>query len=165
MSLTERIAHGEQAALAECYRSLGPRIRRHVAHLVPARDLDDIVQTVFWEMWRTRDRLDPDRDLEPWLLAIARRRAIDLLRSEAAHRRRTARAMDDRSIADTASAVDDACDVRAALAVLPAPQRQAIALAHYGQLTQREIADRLGVPLGTVKARTVAGMRRMREML
>lgn len=165
MTLAERISRGDEAALTECYRGLGPRVRRHVAHLVPSADVDDIVQAAFWELWRTRERLDTCRDVEPWLLTIARRRAVDRLRSETARRRRAERTADRPETPDQNTVIDTVCDVRAALAVLPARQRQAIALAHYGQLTQREIAERLRIPIGTVKARTASGMRRMRELL
>ncbi|MEV5573897.1 RNA polymerase sigma factor [Spirillospora sp. NPDC052269] len=165
MTLTERISRGDEAALAECYRVLGPRVRRHVAHLVPAADLDDIVQAAFWELWQGRERLDTGRELVPWLLTIARRRAVDRLRSETARRRRTLRTAGRPDTSDPCPVVDTVCDVRAALAVLPPRQRQAIALAHYEQLTQREIAERLRIPIGTVKARTASGMRRMRELL
>ncbi|MFC5182463.1 RNA polymerase sigma factor [Actinomadura harenae] len=164
-TLTERLSRGEESALTECYRILGPRVRRHVARLVPSADVDDIVQAAFWELWRTRERLNADRELGPWLLTIARRRAVDRLRSEAARRRRVLRAAGRPGTSDPCPVVDTVCDVRAALAVLPPRQRQAIALAHYEQLTQREIAERLRIPIGTVKARTASGMRRMRELL
>ncbi|GAA1846702.1 RNA polymerase sigma factor [Actinomadura bangladeshensis] len=166
MTLEERLAQGDEAALGECYAALGPLVRRHAGRLLPAHAVDDVVQLVFLEVWRSRGRFDPARGLEPWVLAIARRRAIDQLRAEARHSRRSVPLVEDAiGVPDAASAVDAACDVRDALAGLPAPQRQALVLAHYGQLTQREIADRLAVPLGTVKARTTRGMRRLRDLL
>jgi RNA polymerase sigma factor (sigma-70 family) len=170
MNLGERLARGDETALAECYTVLGPLVRRHVVRLVPRHAVDDVVQLVFLEVWRSRRRFDPERALEPWVLAIARRRAIDQLRAEARHYRRTL-PLDDHAeppaarTPDASPSVETACDVREALAVLPMPQRQAIVLAHFGQLTQTEIADRLSVPLGTVKARTARGLRRMRELL
>ncbi|TDD83493.1 sigma-70 family RNA polymerase sigma factor [Actinomadura darangshiensis] len=165
MTLGPRIARGDETALTECYATLGPLVRHHVARLVPGHAVDDVVQVVFLELWRTRRRLDPSRSLTPWVLAIARKRAIDQLRSEARHQRRAVPLEEAGRVPDAAPAVDAACDVRKALAVLPVPQRQAIVLAHFGQLTQREIADRLNIPLGTVKARTTRGLRRMRELL
>ncbi|MFD0684408.1 RNA polymerase sigma factor [Actinomadura fibrosa] len=165
MTLGERLARGDEAALDECYGTLGPLVRRHVGRLVPGHAVDDVVQAVFLEVWRARGRFDPACGLEPWVLAIARKRAIDQLRAEARHYRRTVPLEDAARAHDDTAAVDAACDVRQALAVLPAPQRQAIVLAHYGQLTQREIADRLAVPLGTVKARTTRGLRRLRDLL
>ncbi|TDC79942.1 sigma-70 family RNA polymerase sigma factor [Actinomadura sp. 7K507] len=165
MTLGHRIAQGDETALTECYATLGPLVRHHVARLVPGHAVDDVVQIVFLELWRARRRFDPSRGLTPWVLAIARRRAIDQLRSEARHHRRAVPLEEAGRTPDPAPAVDVACDVRDALAILPVAQRQAIVLAHFGQLTQREIADRLNVPLGTVKARTTRGMRRMRELL
>ncbi|MER7546390.1 RNA polymerase sigma factor [Actinomadura sp.] len=165
MTLEQRLAQGDEAALSECYAALGPLVRRHAGRLVPAHAVDDVVQVVFLEVWRSRARFDPARGLEPWILAIARRRAIDQLRAEARHSRRSAPLDDTVGVPDATSAVDAACDVRRALAGLPPAQRQAIVLAHYGQLTQREIADRLAVPLGTVKARTARGLRRLKDLL
>ncbi|WP_067807147.1 RNA polymerase sigma factor [Actinomadura formosensis] len=171
MTLQQRLAQGDEAALAECYTALGPLVRRHVARLVPGHAVDDVVQLVFLEVWRSCRRYDPERGLEPWVLAIARKRAIDQVRAEARHSRRAAPLSDGAAVPDAARvpdaapAVDIACDVRTALAGLPGPQRQAIVLAHFGQLTQREIADRLAIPLGTVKARTTRGLRRMKELL
>lgn len=165
MGLEQRLAQGDETALAECYAVLGPLVRRHAGRLVPPHAVDDVVQLVFLEVWRKRRRFDPARGLEPWVLAIARNRAIDQLRAEARHSRRSVPLDDAAGVPDATAAVDAACDVREALAGLPHPQRQAIVLAHFGQLTQREIADRLAVPLGTVKARTTRGLRRMRELL
>ncbi|HEY8478596.1 MAG TPA: sigma-70 family RNA polymerase sigma factor [Spirillospora sp.] len=165
MGLEQRLAEGDETALAECYTALGPLVRRHAGRVVPAHAVDDVVQLVFLEVWRKRRRFDPSRGLEPWVLAIARNRAIDHLRAEARHARRSVPLDDAAGVPDATSAVDVACDVREALAGLPYPQRQAIVLAHFGRLTQREIADRLAVPLGTVKARTTRGLRRMRELL
>jgi RNA polymerase sigma-70 factor (ECF subfamily) len=164
MTLGTRLAQGDETALAECYTTLAPLVRRHVLRLVPRHAVDDVVQLVFLELWRTRRRFDPARELEPWVLAIARKRAIDQLRTEARHHRRWA-PLEDVGEPDTTPAVDAACDVQKALAALPALQRQAIVLAHFGQLTQREIADRLRVPIGTVKARTSRGLHRMRDLL
>ncbi|MCP9948080.1 RNA polymerase sigma factor [Actinomadura madurae] len=164
MTLGTRLAQGDETALDECYTTLAPLVRRHVLRLVPGHAVDDVVQLVFLELWRTRRRFDPARELEPWVLAIARKRAIDQLRAEARHHRRWA-PLEDVGEPDATPAVDAACDVRKAMAALPLLQRQAIVLAHFGQLTQREIADRLCVPLGTVKARTARGLHRMRELL
>ncbi|MEU5987934.1 RNA polymerase sigma factor [Spirillospora sp. NPDC047418] len=165
MTLEQRLAEGDETALSECYAVLGPLVRRHAGRLVPDHAVDDVVQLVFLEVWRSRGRFDPARALEPWVLAIARRRAIDLLRAGARHSRRSVPLEDTIGVPDATSAVDTACDVRDALAGLPSPQRQAIVLAHFGQLTQREIADRLAIPLGTVKARTTRGVRRLRDLL
>ncbi|TDE17053.1 sigma-70 family RNA polymerase sigma factor [Actinomadura sp. 6K520] len=165
MRLEQRLAAGDEAALAECYTVLGPLVRRQAGRVVPAHAVDDVVQLVFLEVWRSRRRFDPSRALEPWVLAIARKRAIDQLRAEARHSRRSVPLEDTAGVPDATSAVDAACDIREALAGLPAPQRQAIVLAHFGQLTQKEIADRLAIPLGTVKARTTRGLRRMRDLM
>jgi RNA polymerase sigma-70 factor (ECF subfamily) len=166
MTLGERLAQGDETALTECYGVIGPLVRRLAARLVPGHAVDDVVQVVFLEVWQSRGRFDPARGLEPWVLAITRKRAIDKLRAEARHSRRTVPLEDlARTQRDETLAVDAACDVRKALAALPAAQRQALVLAHFEQLTQSEIADRLAVPLGTVKARTTRGLRRLGTLL
>ncbi|SEG40044.1 RNA polymerase sigma-70 factor, ECF subfamily [Thermomonospora echinospora] len=153
--------------LADCYRTHAPLVRAYLRRLVPPQDIDDVAQVVFTEVWRFRHRYDPSRRLEPWLLAIARRRAVDHLRGrtpptvplEAAG---DPLGHDGRADGD---ALADRDRVRRALAALPAPQRQAIELAYYGDLSQREIAERLHVPLGTVKARTTRGLRHLSTLL
>lgn len=156
---------GHPLATADSYARLGPVLRGYLRRWVPTDDVDDVVQAAFVDLWRTRARYDPARSLEAWAMSIARRRAIDHLRSRP---RPTAPLETDRCGEDgreVASRLADAAAVRGALSALPPPQREAIALAYYGGLSQREIAERLRVPVGTVKARTARGLHRVRRML
>jgi RNA polymerase sigma factor (sigma-70 family) len=142
-------------------------LRRYLRRWVRTDDLDDVVQAAFVDLWRTRSRFDPARSLEAWALSIARRRAIDYLRT----RPRPAASLG--AVAEPpgedgrehAARLAEAAEVRGALSALPPLQREVIALAYYGDLSQREIADRLQVPIGTVKARTARGLRGVRRLL
>ncbi|MEV0389332.1 sigma-70 family RNA polymerase sigma factor [Nonomuraea sp. NPDC050643] len=154
-------------ALAECYRTHAWLIRSYLRRLIPPQDVDDVTQVVFAEVWRSRERYDPSRSLEAWLLGIARKRAIDHLRS----RPPTSVPLDAVSEPvghdgrDDGESLADRDRLRRALAELPGPQRQAIELAYYGDLSQREIAEHLDVPLGTIKARTARGLHRLQTLL
>ncbi|MBB6349684.1 sigma-70 family RNA polymerase sigma factor [Nonomuraea muscovyensis] len=153
--------------LADCYRTHAALVRSYLRRLVPPADIDDMTQVVFLEVWQSRHRYDPARSLEAWLLGIARNRAVDHLRA-----RRPATVPleavgepagdDGRTVSDGLARRDL---VRRALSELPETQRQAIELAYYGQLTQREISERLRVPLGTVKARTARGLHRLSALM
>lgn len=162
-----RLAGAREDAFDDCYAELGPILRRYLRGRVPDPDIDDVVQVVFVEVWRFRSRFDPARSLEAWVLTIARRRAIDHLRSR---RRDTVPLEDGLSMAgpdgrDVASQVERSRDMQVALARLPDLQREAIEMAYYADLTQREIAERLDVPLGTIKARTARGLRRLGALI
>ena len=126
-----------------------------------------MVQKVFFELWRSRDRIDPQRGIVGFVLGIARKRSIDHLR-----RRRgvIVDVSDFRELAgedgdDLIDRLTWASEVRSGLDSLGADQREALELAYFGDLTQQEIADRLGVPIGTVKARMARGMRRLAERI
>ena len=162
-----RLAGAQDDSFGDCYAELGPILRRYLRGRVPDADIDDVVQVVFVEVWRFRSRYDPTRSLEAWVLTIARRRAIDHLRSR---RRETVPLEDVSSVAgpdgrDIASQVERTRDMQVALARLPDLQREAIEMAYYADLTQREIAERLDVPLGTIKARTARGLRRLGALI
>ena len=110
-----------------------------------------MLQRVFYEVWRSRDRYDPTRSLEAWALGIARKRAIDQLRRRHANvvpieELRDIAGDDGRELAERYARANE---VRGALERLPREQREVLTLAYFGDLTQTEIAERLGVPLGT----------------
>jgi RNA polymerase sigma-70 factor (ECF subfamily) len=154
-------------AISDSYARLDPVLRRFLRRRVPPDDVDDVVQAAFVDLWRTRARYDPGRSLEAWALAIARRRAIDHLRARPRPVVPLAGVAepageDGREIA---ARLADAAEVRGAMSALPRAQREAIELAYYAGLSQREIAERLRVPIGTVKARTARGLRGARRFL
>lgn len=154
-------------AIHDCYRELGPMVLGYLRRLVPSADAEDVLQRTFVEVWRSRDRYDPSRSLEGWVLGIARKRAIDHLR----RRHHDVVPLDEmRGIAGDdgrvlAERYERAAVVRDALTQLPEEQKQVLALVYFGQHTQSEAAERLGVPLGTVKARVFRGLRRLGALI
>jgi RNA polymerase sigma factor (sigma-70 family) len=157
----------DREAVGEIYVALGSTVRSYLQNLVGHDDADDIVQRVFYEVWRHNRRYDPSRSLTAWVLGIARKRGIDHLR----RRRDNPVALD--NLADVAG--EDGRDlaeryargheVRDALSRLPDEQREVLVLAYFGRFTQSEIATHLELPLGTVKARAFRGLRRLAELL
>lgn len=166
-TLGARLAAGEEGAINDVYSALGPMVLGYLRRFVHRDEAEDVLQRVFYEVWRNRDRYDPTRSLEAWVLGIARKRAIDQLRRRHANvvpieELRDIAGDDGRELAERYARANQ---VRGALAHLPREQREALTLAYFGDLTQTEIAERLGVPLGTVKARTFRGLRRLADIL
>ena len=133
----------------------------------------DVVQEVFLTLWRNAGRFDAERgSLSTYLLSITHHKSVDSLRREGNRRKRLASEQALLSVAATGPGPEDqawtqmrAERTREALRELPPEQREVLLLAYYGGYTQREIADLTGLPLGTVKSRTLAAMRRLREHL
>jgi RNA polymerase sigma-70 factor, ECF subfamily len=165
------MARGAEDALAELYDRFGG-----VAYGVALRILrdpalaQDAVQDAFLAAWRTAAAFDPARgNASTWLLTLVHRRAVDLVRRE---ERRRADVLDESAPAASGDSTDEAAEVRAqrravqaALAQLPADQREALELAYYGGLSQSQLAERLGIPLGTVKSRMFAALGTLRDLL
>ncbi len=156
--------------MEELYRRhAGPVLRAasRLTHCTCAAE--DILQDIFLRLSREPHRFDPARgSLRALLVTMARGRAIDLLRSEAARTARHARvaaAVATRNAEDEAIRRFTAGEVRNALHGLRPEVRQALALAYFGGLTYREVALQLGVPEGTAKGRIRAGLLEMREQL
>jgi RNA polymerase sigma-70 factor (ECF subfamily) len=168
--LLAAIAAGDERALAELYDRLG-RIAYGLALRV-LRDpalAQDAVQDAFLGVWRTAASFDARRGkAQTWVLTLVHRRAVDVVRRE--DRRRT-ELLDDAPIAAGESTEEEASvreqrrAVQTALARLPQDQREALELSYYGGLTQSELAERLGIPIGTVKSRVFAGLAKLRELL
>ncbi len=136
---------------------------------------EDVLQDVFLGVWRDPGGYDRARgSFASWLLAVVHHKAVDAVRREESQRRRQHRAEEEWEL-DAPTATRDVEDeawrrlvaeqVRAALGGLADAQREALTLAYYGGYTQREVAALTGAPLGTVKTRMLAGMRRLREQL
>lgn len=162
-----RLNRGQPQALEECYRILGPLVASYIGRYVPQPDVEDVLQRVFYEVWRVHDRYDPNLSLRGWVLGIARKRAIDQLRK----RRDVVVPIDSmRDIAgddgrETAERLVWADEVRSALDNLPPQQQQVIEMAYFDGYTQSEIAVALDIPLGTVKTRTSRGLHRLAALL
>jgi len=133
---------------------------------------EDVVQDAFLSIWRRADSYRPERgSLRTWLCSIVHHRDLDRLRGRAG-RARTDLPLEGAPAGDgvpdmfeTVSLEIERDHVRSALVELPADQRQTIELAYYGGYSQSEISGLLGVPLGTVKGRTRAALRRLRTAL
>jgi len=133
------------------------------------------VQEAFLAVWRNPGGYDQGRgSVKSWLMGMVHHRAVDAVRREESQRRRAevAQANDVVVVEDPAESVVDALGVpeerkavRAALEELPQEQRRVIELMYFEGLSQSRIAERLDLPLGTVKSRTLLGMRRLRTAL
>jgi RNA polymerase sigma-70 factor, ECF subfamily len=171
-----RMAAGDGSGATGLYDRHGRAIYSLVLRILGDEgDAEEVVQDVFAQAWRQAGKYDPSRGaVAAWLLVMARTRAIDRLRARRS--RRDALTVDgDRimatlpsSLPDVASELLDAEQARRmqqALAGLPLLQRAAIELAYYEGLSQREIADRLEEPLGTIKTRIRLGLLKLRDVL
>src|SRR5215211_1596167 len=129
---------------------------------------EEVVQDAFTSVWRNADRFDPARaSFRTWLYALTRNRIVDLRRRAAARPR-----VADADEGDELAALDESLElaalkwqVGAALAKLSPEHREVIRLAHFESLTLREVAEALGLPLGTVKSRSYYALRHLRLVL
>jgi len=168
--LMEAVAAGSADALGELYDRYSVRAFRvawSVCHDQCAAE--DAVQEAFVSIFKSRMNYRSQRGtVAAWVLLVVLSRAIDVSRIRAKHSTRRASydslavvpGPDD--VVEKAGARIDAGCVRTALAALPDAQREAITLAYYGGLTHTEIAERLGLPFGTVKGRIRLGMDKLR---
>ncbi|MBA3288488.1 MAG: ECF RNA polymerase sigma factor SigK [Acidimicrobiia bacterium] len=166
------VAAGDQSAFAGVYDALSPSVfgvARRV--LRDPSQAEEVTQEVFVEIWRLAPRFDSARgSVRTWATTIAHRRAVDRVRSEQAHRDRQLRVAGeisppgdgpDELVVDA----EDRARARAAMTELTPAQREALELAFYDGLTYVQIADRLGVALGTVKTRIRDGLIRLRTAM
>jgi RNA polymerase sigma-70 factor (ECF subfamily) len=177
--LVARMSAGDDAALALLYDRWSRPVFALVLHLLrDADDAEDVVEEAFWQAWRQAARYDGSRgEVGTWLLTIARTRALDRLRSRRRLREEplTPVSLGDSDAGGATSAADDPSNraeaserraiVAKALQTLPREQREVLELAYFSGLSQTEIADRTGQPLGTVKTRTRLAAQKLRDCL
>jgi RNA polymerase sigma-70 factor (ECF subfamily) len=169
-TLMELVGKSDHEALAVLYKRHGTTCYRLARRITVNETLaEDAVQEVFTGMWRDPGAYKAGMgSVRGWLLGMTHHKAVDFVRRETAQQRRQNAEAAQRTLdppgsdpAEEAWAGIRAEKVRAALAELPETQRHALALAYFGGYTQREIANLTGVPLGTVKTRMFAAMRRL----
>jgi RNA polymerase sigma factor (sigma-70 family) len=163
----ERLNQGQPEALEDAYRSLGPLVMSYLSRYVPQPDIEDVMQRVFYEVWRVHERYDPSLSLRAWVLGIARKRAIDHLRKRRdvvvpLDSMREITGDDGREVAERLVWADE---VRGALDSLPDLQKEVIEMAYFEGYTQTEISAALDIPLGTVKTRTARGLQRLAGLM
>ena len=167
--LIRRSVGGDTAAFASLVDRHRPLVLR-VARSITPHSAEEVSQQTFLSAWLALGRYDASRgSVASWLCGIARNRAIDVLRAES--RRPQQAQMDevvDRLVCPSESPDDAlhrrmaAADVRRALGSLGPEQRTVLTLAYFGGLSQREIGERTGAPLGTVKGRARLGLDALR---
>jgi RNA polymerase sigma factor (sigma-70 family) len=172
--LVELVAQRDADALEALYERYGRPAYSLARRILTEETLaQDVVQEVFLSLWRDAHRFDAGRGtVATYLLSMTHHRAVDVVRREENLRRwRTSdkglelEADPKAGVEAEVEASERRAEVRAALGELPAAQREALLLAYFGGYTQREVAALVGVPLGTVKTRMAAGMRKMKVSL
>jgi RNA polymerase sigma-70 factor (ECF subfamily) len=173
--LLSRVAHGDVAALRTLYDEHAPRAMAIALRILrSAQEAEDIVQETFLELWRRARQFDAARGgAVAWVVTIARSRAIDRLRATGTADRAVAGAAAGEGLTPApfpaphaeAERRRDELRVASALSALPEEQRQTIELAYFEGLSQSEIAERTGSPLGTVKMRVKLAIAKLSRLL
>lgn len=169
--LRARFRQGDPDAVREVYRSHGRLVYAVAYKVLGDRALaEEATQQAFVKAWRAAQSFEAERELGPWLAAIARRVAIDLYRRESARSAdplETAAPDDPALISSpqTADAIYDVWEVREAVAQLPSDEQEVVRLQHLDGFTHVQIAERLGVAVGTVKSRSFRAHKRLAAML
>ena len=172
-ALLARIADRDQAAFAELYDLLSPRVFGLILRvLVNRAHAEEVLQEVFLEIWQSAASFAPNRGQgRTWIMTIAHRRAVDRVRSAQAAGERDERA-GLRELASEPAGVEEQVELRiesrrvaGALEQLPEAQREALTLAYFGGYSQSEIAVLTGTALGTIKTRMRDGLSRLRREL
>jgi len=174
VSLVERVATGDQSAMAALYDATNRFIYSLVLRVLgDMGSAEEVLIDVYTQLWRQAANYDANRGAPlAWMATIARSRAIDRLRSgwQDQHRKESLEVLGDApanapSPEESAAASERQRFVREALNLLTPEQRRVIELAYYSGLSHSEIAEKLNQPLGTVKTRTRLGMMKLREAL
>lgn len=158
-----RFRAGDEAAVRSIIESYGGAVATVARSIVGSPELvADVVQQTFVKAWRAASTLDESKPIQPWLYSIARRTAIDVLRHErrpttGGHAPEQDVAVESQSFEQTVQVFD----VRQALDALPPEEREVMKMSHLLGMSHSDIANRLGIPVGTVKSRTGRARQRL----
>lgn len=171
--LLREVADGDRAAFAEVYDRISARVLGLVTRLLRDRaQSEEVTQEVFLEIWQQAGKFDANRGSGmAWVLTMAHRRAIDRIRSSQKSHERDLK-IGIRDMERDFDGVSESVEIRVenervkrAMSRLTPLQREAVILAYYGGYSHSEMAQILGIPLGTVKTRLRDGMIRLRDEL
>lgn len=171
MALLRQIANGNEQALVLLHQRYVNAVYSMALHILGDRFLaEEVTQDIFLKIWQKGYRYDPGRGrFGTWLLSVTRFAAIDRLRSE--QRRMASDTLDRDEIAQDVrayqveqSAWERGQHLRLLLQRLPAEQRNLIELAYFGGLSHQDLAEYLGLPIGTVKSRLRLGLQKLRDL-
>ncbi|MBV9453707.1 MAG: sigma-70 family RNA polymerase sigma factor [Rubrobacter sp.] len=168
--LIQRVAESDdRRAFSELYDRYGNLVyNAGMRHLRDRTLAEDLVQDVFVSVWRNAASFDPSKaGFSTWVYRIARNRATDLGRRRSARARTVSPPQGEDALPepDEVDEILRTFDVMGALSEVSEAHREVLALAYFGGLSQREISRRTGIPLGTVKSRTTAALRALRELM
>ncbi len=172
--LVRAIVERKQEAVAELYDRFSSLLMALAYRVLGnAQDAEEILQETFLQVWNQAARYDPSRSsVSTWLVLITRSRAIDRLRSRQVQQRTVTAAQQEKPTSHTSpTGVGDVLlqerqkRLGEEMSQLPPEQRQVLELAFFGGSTQSEIAEQTGIPLGTVKTRTLLAMKKLRAAL
>lgn len=162
--ILERFRLGDEAAVKAVYdRYGGPVFALSLSILGEHGLAADATQQTFIKAWRAASTYDAGRSFGPWIYAIARRTAIDIYRKRA--RLVVSDDVDVVTLPPALETVWEVFEVRSAVDRLPDEEREVVKLSHFDGLTHSEIAERLDIPVGTVKSRSHRAHQRLIEML
>jgi RNA polymerase sigma-70 factor, ECF subfamily len=164
--LADALRAGAPGGIRELHAWIGPVVFGYLQQALPDRaTAEDVFQQVWAEAWRRGGEFDEARgSLTGWVLMIARSRAIDELRRHRPEPVDVSQLPEDEAEAEV-DRLAERWQIAQLLLALPEEERDLLRLRFYEDLTQREIAERTGVPLGTVKTRMVRGLERLHERL
>ncbi len=165
--LIERFKAGDPDAVRTIYREHAGAVHTVARSIVHDRELAaDVVQLTFVKAWRAAKSFEGNRQLAPWLYSIARHTAIDMLRSETKPTRGGHAPETDVGVQpETFERTWERFEVRRAIDALPDNEREVVRLSHMEGHTHEAIAERLGIPIGTVKSRSGRAHRRLAASL
>ena len=174
--LVGRIRSGEKDAFHLLFRRYAPTAMALAQRVLRRGNLaEETVQEAFLSLWKNPEHFDPSRgSVRSWLMSAVHHRAVDVVRREEAQQRRGEETRADRDldiddpavrVVEDVTLAQERLEVRRALETLPPEQRRVIELMYFDGFSQSRVAELLSLPLGTVKSRTLLGMRRLRSTL